>query len=582
MKRISLFLFATLFVLNVVAQIKWYNPTEAGFPVIQHQGWVGEERENPYHRFPLRAKESVRKSVWSLSRHNAGECIKFTTNARQIIVRYTVEGGRAMAHMPATGVSGVDLYTQNRHGKELWVAARYSMGDTIRYNFGIDSEPLDFDDNSKRPHTYTLYLPLYNTVKWMEIGIKDGDKFDFEPLSEERPIVAYGTSITHGACASRPGMAWSNILNRRMGHPVYNIGFSGNAYFEKEVINLLGELDAKAYILDALPNSHSIKPAEALRDTIVKAVRQLRSLRPNAPILLADHLGYPHGNTLKVWNERAGYANQVQKEAYEQLISEGFTDLYHLTYEEIGMPQDATVEAIHPSDYGMQVYADAYEKKMREILNEPQGTHTTTVPVAQNRDSYHWPARHAQIIKAGREGGHFKRVIIGNSIVHYWGGLEGLYKQNGAKSWNKHLKGTLNMGCGWDKIENVLWRVYHDELDNFTADHIYLMIGTNNIGKGGNKEELLAGIRQLAEAIRVRRPEARLKLVGLFPRRGKEAFVQELNVALANLATGMGLEFRNPGTALLLENGKIDEALFTDGLHPNEKGYEKVVAGFTE
>ena len=583
MKRHLLLIFFTVFIsVSVFSRIKWYNPIEADFPVIQNQAWVDEERENPYNRFPLRAKKSVRPAVWSLSRYTAGECIVFTTNAKKIMVRYTVSGGKAMYHMPATGVSGLDLYTKSRNGKELWAAAStYSMGDTVKYQFGSDEKALEFDSNTSHPHTYTLYLPLYNEVNWMEIGVEESDLFRFEELRAERPIVVYGTSIVHGACASRPGMAWSNILHRRLGHPVFNLGFSGNAFFEKDIIALLGEIDAKLYILDALPNSHTISPMEVLVDTIVQAVKQLRNLRPDVPILLADHYGYPHGSTSKYWNGQEKYANEAQKKAYELLIDEGMGELYRIKYDEYGMSQDATVEGIHPSDYGMALYANAYSKKIMDILNEPIGNYKTTVPVEQSRDFYNWMERHNKIIKDGREAKHFKRIIIGNSIIHHWGGIEDFQIQRGDAVWKKYLKGTFNLGCGWDRIENVLWRVYHGELDDVTADYIYMMIGTNNIGNS-SEEEIIAGIRHLVNAIRVRRPEAKFTLVGLFPRANNEDLVKKINIKIANIARNMGVYFRDPGKAMLLENGKIDNSLFVDGLHPNNKGYAKVVEGFFE
>ena len=143
------------------------------------------------------------------------------------------------------------------------------------------------------------------------------------------------------------------------------------------------------------------------------------------------------------------------------------------------------------------------------------------------------------------------------------------------------MKGTFNMGFGADRIENILWRVYHDELDGFTADNIYMMVGTNNIGNA-SEEEILVGIENLVSAIRVRRPEAKLTLIGIFPRAKKETIVKRLNMGIANVARRMGVEFRNPGKNMLLEDGKIDASLFVDGLHPNNEGYSKVVEGFVE
>jgi GDSL-like Lipase/Acylhydrolase family len=95
---------------------------------------------------------------------------------------------------------------------------------------------------------------LYNSVQWMEIGIQEGTLFNPLPTRKEKPIVVYGTSIAQGGCASRPGMAWPAILGRKLDRPLINLGFSGNGRLEKEVIDLMIEIDAKLFVLDCLPN----------------------------------------------------------------------------------------------------------------------------------------------------------------------------------------------------------------------------------------------------------------------------------------------------------------------------------------
>lgn len=139
------------------------------------------------------------------------------------------KGGLSMPHMPATGVSGIDLYATDNNGQERWCAGNYSMGDTIVYNF----RGLSYAAKSGNGFEYQLFLPLYNSVSWMEIGVPADASFRFLPVSQEKPLVIYGTSIAQGACASRPGMAWGNILNRKLGHPVINLGFSGNGKLKK-------------------------------------------------------------------------------------------------------------------------------------------------------------------------------------------------------------------------------------------------------------------------------------------------------------------------------------------------------------
>lgn len=160
------------------------------------------------------------------------------------------KGGLSMPHMPATGVSGIDLYATDNNGQERWCAGNYSMGDTIVYNF----RGLSYAAKSGNGFEYQLFLPLYNSVSWMEIGVPADASFRFLRVSQEKPLVIYGTSIAQGACASRPGMAWGNILNRKLGHPVINLGFSGNGKLEEALFDLLSEIDARLYIIDCMPN----------------------------------------------------------------------------------------------------------------------------------------------------------------------------------------------------------------------------------------------------------------------------------------------------------------------------------------
>ena len=341
----------------------WYNPEKAGFPVVQGQAFQGEERESFYHRFPSRAKENVRRAVWNLSKNTAGESVCFSTDSKNIKVRYRVLRRKAMNHMPATGVSGVDLYTSDLAGKEIWLAPKYSFKDTVTYTYS-QIEPLNVAGGFKK---YTLFLPLYNEVEWLEIGVDEGTEFHFEAVPSEKPIVAYGTSICQGACASRPAMAWSNILQRRLGRTVVNLGFSGNCMHEREVVDLVADVDAAVYILDGMPNLYKL-PAVELQDTLVKAVRQLRARRPDTPIVLVDHSGYPNALVNRQTMDDQERSLKCMEAAYKHLVKEGMKGIYRLRYKEIGMRGEMFVEGIHMSDYGMMTYADAYEPMLRRIL----------------------------------------------------------------------------------------------------------------------------------------------------------------------------------------------------------------------
>ena len=237
--------------------------------------------------------------------------------------------------------------------------------------------------------------------------------------------------------------------------------------------------------------------------------------------------------------------------------------------------------------------------------------HNTLVPVVQNRDPlYNWQSRHAEVIALNKTAPPLN-VLLGNSIIHFWGGKPQGPFSRGEDSWNEWLEplGVRNMGFGWDKIENVLWRVQHGELDGYEAQHVIVLIGTNNLS-GNTDAEIIAGLALLVKAVRQRQPHAEILLSGILPRRNMEGRIEKLNrqidslagsqnlgkvarslntekvtgsMNLQKVADSMGadtqaasLRYINPGKLLLAKNGKIDESLFGDGLHPNAAGYRKI------
>lgn len=577
MKKLCLLLFLFT-ILTVQAQMQWYNPQQTGFPVIQNQGW-SQEIGNTYVRLPERAHVSVRTDVWNLSRNSAGLAIHFYSNAPEIKIRYAVNGSLSMPHMPSTGVSGIDLYSINSDGQWGFCFGNYSFGDTIQYSY----TNLGKDKYHTHGFEYRIYLPLYNSVKWMEIGIPENSELTFIPQSSEKPIVLYGTSIAQGACASRPAMAWGNIVQRSLDYPLINLGFSGNGQLEKEVLNFINEQDARLYILDCLPNLTQKSDEEVTR-LVIDAVKQLRKVHATTPILLVEHAGYSNAPTNGGQLDSYTRLNKASRKGYDSLCAENIKNLYYLSHDELNLPSDAWVDYVHPSDLGMQKQAQAVEKKVREIINIPKGNLQTNKPVTQRREpgNYEWQKRHQDILKHIKNNPP-KSVIIGNSITHFWGGEPVGPLVNGSKSWNKTMRaaGFQNLGYGFDRIENVLWRVYHGELDGYEAKKVVLMIGTNNIDINTD-EQIVDGLRFLLLAIRQRQPKASIKIMGILPRRDKETQIKNINLSIQQMAKQGGYTFCDASSALLKPDGRIDESLFIDGLHPNEKGYTQIATIIAE
>lgn len=358
MKTLSLTLAALAISLCSAAQTKWVNPLEQDYTTIQNQAWP-EEIGKTYVRLPDRAEVNVRKPLWDLSRNSAGLSLFFVTDAPRITVRYTVDGPLSMPHMPTTGVSGVDLYRVDSDGTEDFCFGSYSFADTVSYHY---------NNLPKGTAEYHLNLPLYNTVKWLEIGVPEGSTFELLERNSAKPVVVYGTSIAQGACSSRPGMAWINIMRRELGNmPVVNLGFSGNGRLEPEMLSLISEIDAAIYVLDCMPNLTQ-KSEQEVYDLVMAAVKQLRATR-QAPILLVEHAGYSNAPSNASQLELYTRLNAGQRRAFEQLQAEGTPNLYYITHDEIAMPADGWVDYVHPSDLGAQRQADVVAPRVRAILN---------------------------------------------------------------------------------------------------------------------------------------------------------------------------------------------------------------------
>lgn len=340
------------------ARIKWHNPLDApeGVSYVHNQAW--NEDGGNFCRLPSRAKGKVREAVWDLSRNSAGLTVRFRTDARDIDVKYTVSGVYSMPHMPATGVSGVDLYRSRDNG---FCFGNYSFGDTIRYSYVVDRGAVD-----GAMEEYTLYLPLYNTVKYIEIGVPYGAGFEFVAASARKPLVLYGTSIAQGACASRPAMAWGNILARELDMPLVNLGFSGNGRLEPEVIDFINEIDAAAVILDCMPNIYDKTP-EQVEAIVVNAVNQIRSKHSDMPIVLVDHAGYSNGVTNQKQHALYTGNNEGQARAFKKLKEGGDANIYHIEHSQLNVLPEGIVDYVHPSDLGMNNQARAVKQQLIRI-----------------------------------------------------------------------------------------------------------------------------------------------------------------------------------------------------------------------
>lgn len=333
--------------------IKYYDVSEFDF--------IGKlPNTEKYSRLPEEAKDEVRTPVWNLSKNTAGIAVRFTSNTSSIDIRWKLDRNIIMSNMTPIGSKGFDLYTY-KDGKWQFVGVAKPQN-TVDNHASIINGMLEED------REYLLNFPLYDGVSEVEIGI-DQNAYIKKPnkniIDRTRPIVFYGTSITQGASASRPGLTYSGLIQRRLNKEVINLGFSGNGRFEKEIGKYFMCINPGLIFLDCTPNSS----AKTIRENLPELVEYIRSVNETVPIVFVESIvrDYVHFKkddgtygTLSYIKEQ----NRALNEIYTRYQQE-FEHLYYLKSDDlIGDDHEATIDGTHFNDLGNY---RAYQKLMDKI-----------------------------------------------------------------------------------------------------------------------------------------------------------------------------------------------------------------------
>lgn len=339
------------------AKTTWYDALDIG---VEGRGWT-DGLKHPYDRFQAEAEGKIPDPVWSLSHHSAGMSVRFMSDSPYISARWSLRNDRlAMQHMPATGVSGVDLYVKHE-GRWGWLGV--GAPETKDGN-----EAVLADHIPEGMHEYRIYFPLYNGTEKLEVGVAAGSTITVNPgygTKHAKPMLFWGSSILHGACASRPGLAYPSIIGRRMGRPVINLGFSGNGKMDPSIVERIAKLDVSVYVIDCCPN---MDPA-LITERTEPLVKALRAARPDTPIVLVENVPYEKGWFLPDTKDSYIKKNEALRAAYERLRLAGIRRLHYVPCDDFfGDDQNATVDGVHPNDIGFLRMADAIEPTLRRIL----------------------------------------------------------------------------------------------------------------------------------------------------------------------------------------------------------------------
>ena len=327
-----------------------------------------DDSERVFSRLPANLRDSLREGLWDRQQCSAGMGIRFATDSKSVGVRYDLLWNTHMIHMADTGLKGTDLYIFE--GDSVWRHVNTNRP-FIKKDTEKTCEATYIENLAPGMKEFMIYLPLYDGVTDMDIAVDSGAVItpgNPSIIDKNTKIVAYGTSILQGGCASRTGMASTNIISRDLNCEVVNLGFSGEGKMDFAMARALAQIpDVDCYVLDPVPNC-----TEMMCDTLTyDFVNIIRTLRPEVPIVMVEGPIYPYARYDSYFGNYLPKKNAAFRRNYERLKAENPENLYYVTSENLdGVEDDGTVDGIHLTDLGFKYYAAKLTPVLREILNK--------------------------------------------------------------------------------------------------------------------------------------------------------------------------------------------------------------------
>lgn len=354
--KIRLFMLAaaTWLCLSAGAAVRYVDASR--FPLL---GKAAPQGTAQYERLPAAFEQKVRQPVWWLGRNSAGLAVRFRSNTTQVSLRWENLSGAHMNHMTDTGIRGFDLYALEDGQWRFAGSARpgQKKANEVQIVGGMEPQAREF----------MLYLPLYDGVTKLEIGV-DSLSFIDPPQADDpvrrKPLVFYGTSILQGGCASRAGMAFTNIIGRRLHRECINLGFSGNGQLDLDIARLMAAVDAGAYVLDFVPNCN----VEQMQDSMKTFYNILRQKHPETPVLFIEQSMKTNARFVPAEWKYLARKNEVFDSIYAEIRRTDKNVRLLKSAGAIGRDDEATVDGTHFTDLGMMRYADVLTPLLRKML----------------------------------------------------------------------------------------------------------------------------------------------------------------------------------------------------------------------
>lgn len=349
----------------------WTYVDAQNLRIINH-AFAGET-ERTYARLPRYVKDSIPegRELWDRQQCSSGIGVRFATNSTRIGCKYTLYWDTHMIHMADTGLKGTDLYILE--GDSVWRHVNTNRPYVKKDENGNKTKLVESTYVSNldgKMHEYVIYFPLYDGIEDFSVKVDSGaviTKGSPEVINANRRIVAYGTSILQGGCASRTGMAATNIIGRELNCEVVNLGFSGEGKQDTYIARAMATIpDVDVFLLDPVPNC-----TEMMCDTLTyNFVKTLRALRPDVPIVMLEGPIYPYARYDSFFGKYLPKKNNAFRRNYERLKAENPNNLYYVTSEGLDGPEDdGTVDGIHLTDLGFLHYANKMIPILRPLLD---------------------------------------------------------------------------------------------------------------------------------------------------------------------------------------------------------------------
>lgn len=343
----------------------WYRPSENPFKLA---GFNWFTQDHVYRRFPVHPPFALTEAVDGLAWCTAGGQVKFRTDSGKINLKVTLRDAGVMDHMAQTGMNGFDLYVGEPGRETFYAVTRFASGTT-----GYSCEL--FNSTVRKLRTFTLNFPLYKGVNEVLIGLQEGATITAPPAYRvDNPVVVYGSSITQGGCASRPGSCYTNILSRRLNMPFINLGFSGSGRGEPDVARNIARIESPALlVLDYEANGGGY---EGMKQSLAGFIAILRAAHDRVPILVISKIRYGQealdrgAGDVWPWQTSREQCRVFQRNLVRDIRKAGDPYIYFLDGAKLlgNDYWECTVDGVHPTDLGFTRMATGIESAIRKIL----------------------------------------------------------------------------------------------------------------------------------------------------------------------------------------------------------------------